>query len=201
MGSLSFFILLFVSRAREEVLALIYFGGLSLSFTYTGGIGFKYMALGDLIIVITFGPLTVLFAFIAQVGTLAASVSASPLAYLQPLAYALPLALNTEAILHSNNTRDLETDKRSGIVTLAIYLGFTGSYLLYNLLIFIPYFVCLIMALKTNSVYLLPILTVRMAFGLENDFRSRNLTQLPVKTAKLNLVFGLLYVLACFLAK
>lgn len=189
-----------MSRAREEVLALIYFGGLSLSFTYTGGIGFKYMALGDLIIVITFGPLTVLFAYIAQLGTLLGDPSAGPLAYLRPLAYALPLALNTEAILHSNNTRDLETDKRSGIVTLAIYLGFTGSYLLYNLLIFVPYFVCLVMALKTSSAYLLPLLTVRMAFSLENDFRSHNLAQLPVKTAKLNLVFGLLYVVACFLS-
>lgn len=193
---MSFFVLLFVSRAREETLALIYFGGLSLSFTYTGGIGFKYMALGDLIIVITFGPLTVLFAFIAQVGT-----PNDALAYLRPLAYALPLALNTEAILHSNNTRDLDTDKRSGIVTLAIYLGFTGSYLLYTQLIFVPYFVCLVMALKTNLVYLLPILTVRMAFALENDFRSRNLTRLPIKTAKLNLVFGLLYVVSCFLVK
>lgn len=194
-----------MSRAREEVLAIIYFGGLSLSFTYTGGIGFKYMALGDLIIVITFGPLTVLFAYMAQIGTLMDNInnnssSVGPFAYLRPLAYALPLALNTEAILHSNNTRDLETDKRSGIVTLAIYLGFTGSYLLYNALIFVPYFVCLVMALKTSSVYLLPILTVRMAFALENEFRSHTLTHLPVKTAKLNLVFGLLYVLACFLA-
>ncbi len=37
--------------------------------------------------------------------------------------YAVPLALNTEAILHSNNARDLAEDKKSGIVTLAIYLG------------------------------------------------------------------------------
>lgn len=47
LGSVTFFVLLFVSRAREEVLAFIYFGGLSLSFMYTGGIGFKYMALGQ----------------------------------------------------------------------------------------------------------------------------------------------------------
>jgi 1,4-dihydroxy-2-naphthoate octaprenyltransferase len=196
----SFFVLLFVSKAREEVLALIYFGGLSLSFTYTGGIGFKYMALGDLIIVITFGPLTVLFAYTAQLGPV--QMSSNPFLYLvKPLAYALPLALNTEAILHSNNTRDLESDKRTGIVTLAMYLGFTGSYLLYAALIFVPYFVCLVMALKTSMFYLIPLITVRMAFALENQFRSRNLSGLPQRTAKLNLIFGLLYVLACFLAK
>jgi menadiol prenyltransferase len=54
--------------------------------------------------------------------------------------FALPLALNTEAILHSNNVRDLEEDKKAGIFTMAIYLGFSRSYILYVLLLFVPYF-------------------------------------------------------------
>lgn len=152
---------------------------------------------GDLIIIITFGPLTVLFAFIAQVG----STTSTPELYLKPLLYALPLALNTEAILHSNNSRDLESDRKSSIVTLAIYLGFTGSYVLYTALLFVPYFLFLVMTLKLNLAYLLPLMTIKMAFDLEKDFRYRNLNPLPSKTAKLNLIFGLLYVLACFLAK
>lgn len=45
LGSVAFLILLFYSPAKDEILAFIYFGGLSLSFMYTGGIGFKY--LGD----------------------------------------------------------------------------------------------------------------------------------------------------------
>lgn len=202
LGSMAFFIVLFLSPAREEILAFIYFGGLSLSFMYTGGIGFKYMALGDLIIIITFGPITVLFSFIAQVGshTLVSDNFVYDL-YIKPLAYALPLVLNTEAILHSNNTRDLESDKQSNIFTLAIYLGFTGSYLLYILLLFVPYFIFLIMAFKLNFIYLLPFSTIKIAIKLEEDFRNRNLNLLPIKTAKLNLVFGLLYVFACFFAK
>jgi 1,4-dihydroxy-2-naphthoate octaprenyltransferase len=41
MGSISFFLLLFLTPAKEEILTFIYFGGLSLSFMYTGGIGNK----------------------------------------------------------------------------------------------------------------------------------------------------------------
>ncbi|KAK9294018.1 hypothetical protein QLX08_011217 [Tetragonisca angustula] len=45
----------------------------------------------------------VLFAFMAQTGYIE----------LGTIYYAIPLALNTEAILHSNNTRDLESDKKA----------------------------------------------------------------------------------------
>ena len=198
-GSISFCILLSVSSAQEELLAFIYFGGLSLSFMYTGGIGFKYMALGDLIILLTFGPITVLFAYISQVGAEVAAESTLGL-FVKPLLYAIPLALNTEAILHSNNARDLENDKKSGIFTIAIAVGFTGSYILYVVLLFAPYFMFLIMAFKVNFSYLLPIVTVRYAFNLEKQFRNRNLEQLPMQTAQLNLIFGILYVISCFLS-
>jgi menadiol prenyltransferase len=202
LGSFSFFIMLFVSPARDELLAFIYFGGLSLSFMYTGGIGFKYMALGDVIIIITFGPITVLFAYISQIGTMTQysnDFNFFWFLFYKPLLFALPLALNTEAILHSNNARDTKEDKQSGIITIAIYLGFTGSYILYILLLFVPYLVFLIMAIKMNIIYLLPILTIKVAFDLEKNFRNRELTQLPQQTAKLNLIFGILYVLACLL--
>ncbi len=180
-----------MSRAREELLAALYFGGLSLSFTYTGGIGFKYLALGDLIIVVSFGPMSVLFAFVAQLGRLPS---------VAPLFLALPLALHAEATLHGRNTRDIESDRRSGIATLAIALGFTGSYLLYTSLIFGPFFAVLVAAVRINAVYALPILTVPMAFSLEKKFRERELVSIPRDTAILNSVFGFLYVVACFLA-
>jgi len=90
---------------------------------YTGGIGFKYLALGDLIIILTFGPITVLFAYVSQIGSVPSDTSFLSEVIMKPLLYAIPLALNTEAILHSNNARDHDEDKKSGIVTLAIYLG------------------------------------------------------------------------------
>ena len=165
----------------------------------------------DLFIIVTFGPITVLYAYISQVGSLPeqqqhqqdiTTMTAHLYElYLKPLLYALPLVLNTEAILHSNNTRDVEQDRKSGIVTLAMYLGFTGSYILYVGLIFVPYFMFLVAALKYNMCFMLPIVTIGKAFQLEKSFRYKQLADLPKQTAHLNLILGLLYVFACFLSK
>ena len=68
MGLIGFVVMVFVSPARMQLLALLYFGGLSFSFLYTGGIGLKYYALGDIIIMVTFGPVAVLYSYVAQTG-------------------------------------------------------------------------------------------------------------------------------------
>lgn len=190
LGCVSAGCLYFLSKLRLEHMALIYFGGLSSSFLYTGGIGFKYVALGDLVILITFGPLAVMFAYAVQVGYLSVA----------PLLYAVPLALSTEAILHSNNTRDMESDRQAGIVTLAILIGPTLSYMLYNLLVFLPYVIFSILATRYTISMALPLLTIPLAFSLERQFRSQNFTRLPQRTAKLNLFVGLFYVFGIFLA-
>ncbi|CAO2590022.1 UbiA prenyltransferase domain-containing protein 1 [Lemmus lemmus] len=179
-----------LSTLKLEHLALIYFGGLSGSFLYTGGIGFKYVALGDLIILITFGPLAVMFAYAVQVGSLA----------IFPLVYAIPLALSTEAILHSNNTRDMESDQEAGIVTLAILIGPTSSYVLYTMLLFLPYLIFSILATHCSISLALPLLTIPVAFSLERQFRSQAFNKLPQRTAKLNLLLGLFYVFGIILA-
>ncbi|XP_067423516.1 ubiA prenyltransferase domain-containing protein 1 [Emydura macquarii macquarii] len=179
-----------LSTLKLEHLALIYFGGLSSSFLYTGGIGFKYVALGDLVILITFGPLAVMFAHAVQVGYLSVS----------PLLYAVPLALSTEAILHSNNTRDMESDQQAGIVTLAILIGPTLSYMLYNTLLFLPYLIFCVLATRYTISMALPLLTMPMAFSLERQFRSRSFSKIPQRTAQLNLLLGLFYVLGLMLA-
>ncbi|XP_039553438.1 ubiA prenyltransferase domain-containing protein 1 isoform X2 [Passer montanus] len=179
-----------VSTLKLEHLALIYFGGLSSSFLYTGGIGFKYVALGDVVILITFGPLAVMFAHAVQVGYLS----------LSPLLYAVPLALSTEAILHSNNTRDMESDRQAGIVTLAILIGPTFSYILYTVLLFLPYLIFCVLATRYTISMALPLLTIPMAFSLERQFRCQNFHKIPQRTAKLNLLLGLFYVCGITLA-
>ena len=182
--------LVFMSSASLEQLSLLFFGGLSASFLYTGGFALKYYALGDLVIVITFGPLAVLFAFVAQCGSFS----------WMPLLYATPLVLNTEAILHSNNTRDMKQDQLNGIVTLAILLGQRGSYILYMILLFIPYVIFAVLAVNYNIVFLLPLVTLGTAFDLDRRFRERKYDLLPQGTAKLNLCFGLMYILSVLLA-
>lgn len=189
-GCVGFIFLVMISPAKMEHLALVYFGGLSSSFLYTGGIGLKYIALGDVLILIIFGPISVLFAFMAQTGRVEWAT----------IYYAIPLALNTEAILHSNNTRDSDSDKKVGIVTLAIIIGHTLSHVLYAFLLFTPYIMFILATLKYSKWFVLPLVTLPAAFKIEKEFRCHETIQrVPKQTAKLNFFFGLLYVLTiCF---
>lgn len=187
-GCAGFVLLSFLSPARMEHLAFVYFGGLSSSFLYTGGIGLKYIALGDIIILVIFGPISVLFAYLAQTGRVEWST----------IYFALPLALNTEAILHSNNTRDAENDKKAGIVTLAIIIGRSASHILYAVLLFTPYIIFVVLSLKYSIWFMIPLVTLPQAFKIEKLFRSETtLHSVPKQTAKLNFFFGILYVIAC----
>ncbi|KAI4497033.1 hypothetical protein M0802_007779 [Mischocyttarus mexicanus] len=190
VGCIGFVLLTMISPAKMEHLALVYFGGLSSSFLYTGGIGLKYIALGDVLILVIFGPISVLFAFMAQTGYVE----------LGTIYYAIPLALNTEAILHSNNTRDLESDKKVGIVTLAILIGYTASHVLYAFLLFTPYITLVVLALRYSVWFLLPVITLPTAFKIEKQFRNPHMIQnVPKQTARLNMFLGILYILACLL--
>lgn len=190
-GCACFVPLVILSPARMEHLALVYFGGLSSSFLYTGGIGLKYIALGDILVLVIFGPVSVVFAFLAQTGRVD-----WPIIY-----YAIPLALNTEAILHSNNTRDLETDSKAEIVTLSILIGRTASYLLYAFLLFIPYIVFMVASVRCSFWFLIPMLTLPRAFEIEKRFRSpETMRYVPRQTARLNFYFGMLYMISCLFA-
>ena len=188
-GILGFLILSFMSTAKLEHLALIFFCGLSGSFLYTGGLGFKYIALGDVVIFLTFGPVSVLFAFLTQAGEIS----------LVTLLYAFPLALNIIGILHSNNTRDMDSDREVKIVTVSILLGWTGSYILFVILLFLPYMLLVQGALHISRWMFLPVLTVNEAFKIEKDFRGRQLHKVPQRMAKLNFFMGILYVLSIFM--
>ncbi|KAH6934292.1 hypothetical protein HPB50_022884 [Hyalomma asiaticum] len=189
LGCIGFILLAGCSEARMEHLALVYFGGLSSSFLYTGGLGLKYIALGDLLVLVTFGPVCVLYSFVAQAGRMDPA----------PLWYAMPLAMNTEAILHANNARDRQQDARAGAVTLALLLGPTGSHVLYALLLFVPYLLFALLAARSRWL-LLPLITLPSAFNLERQFRDGRLARLPTHTARLNIYFGLFYILAVVLA-
>ena len=189
VGCISFLILCCISPSPIPHLALLYFGGLSSSFLYTGGLGLKYLALGDIVIFITFGPLTVLFAFLAQGGSLNWS----------PLLYALPIAFNTEAILHANNMRDMVFDQEAGIITLAILIGKTFSYLLFVILLFFPYTLFLILSLHFSPYFLIVMPTIFFAFSLERKHRLEG-EDITKQLALLNLIMSCCFITAILLS-
>jgi len=116
-----------------------------------------------------------------------------------PVLYALPLTLNTEAILHSNNTRDMEHDKSVGILTLSILLGKRYSYYLYCLLIYAPYIIISYIMINISWYFFLPLLTIIYAHRLCEEFKHDQLIKLPHRTAILNFLLGFLYILSIFL--
>ena len=119
---------------------------------------------------------------------------------LYPLVCAIPLVMNTEAILHGNNTRDIKSDTQSGVLTLAILLGFKFSYLLYFILIISPYLIVFGLVIKLSISFILPLSTIPYALCLEKDFRFGKLAKIPQDTAKLNCLFGLMYIGAFLLS-
>ena len=89
----------------------------------------KYIALGELVIFISFSQL---------IGLGVVYVMTSQLVWSSLLVVA-PTGLLVVAILHANNTRDLVLDKQAGIRTQAIILGIEGSKMFYQTLMLAPY--------------------------------------------------------------
>ena len=89
--------------------------GLFLGYAYTAPpFYWKYRGLGDICIVVAYGPLLVAGGYYCQLYTLPP---------LPALWFSLYPGLLTEAILHVNNTRDQVWDARCGAVTLPMKLG------------------------------------------------------------------------------
>lgn len=191
-GMLCTLLLMTLSRAKSEFIAALFFGGLSSSFLYTGGIGLKYHILGDLLVVFTFGPLSMLFSYGVQGGYFP----------LGPLILALPLALSTEAILHSKHLREVEEDKRAGVISLAVLFGKQGSYFLFTLLLFLPYLLFAVFATQYSFFLGLPLLSMPYAFQLERSLREVGPSKaISVKAVQLNVAVSTLFIIGCLLAK
>ena len=190
-GMACLWLLIYCSPAKSEFLAGMFFGGLSSSFLYTGGVGLKYYILGDLVVMFTFGPLSVLFSYGVQCGEFPIS----------PLLLALPLALSTEAILHSKHIRQIDEDDRAGVLSLAVLLGKQGSYFFFTLLLFVPYLVFVILATQFSLALGLPLLTMPFAFQLERRLREKGPSHLiSTSAAKLNLAMSVLFITGCLFA-
>lgn len=170
-------------------LPVLYFGlaGALLSICYPW---LKYHALGDLDILFTYSILPVLGT--SYVVTGAVNYEASWLI--------LPIGLITVGILHSNNTRDMEQDKRAGIRTLAMLLGKRTSTNLYVAEMIIPFVLVLVAVLFGAMPYgalavclaLIPAIgNCRAALKFPTE-GMKALVGLDEKTAQLQLMFSLL---------
>ena len=158
----------------------------------------KYNALGDVDIFLTFSLLPIL-------GT---SFVATGFFYLQVMWLTIPVGLITVGILHINNTRDIEHDRRAGINTFAMLAGRRMSVLLYCFQMIFPFIWVVASAVKGLFPWwsLLVFLAIVPAIGNIRKAVSyfeggaKALTGADELTAKLQLVFSLLLSLSFFVA-
>mgnify|MGYP002514875021 FL=1 len=159
----------------------------------------KYNALGDFDIVMA-------FAFLPTLGT---SYVATGAIDWNVLFVALPVGLITDGILHSNNSRDVVTDRRAGISTMAMSMGAEKSVWLFGFEMLFPY----VWVAALSMAGLLPVytvfifLTLPIAIGNARTMAKslkagvEMIADLDVKTANLQLMFSVLLTAALVAAK
>ena len=156
---------------------------------YTGGpLPLGYYGLGDLFVFLFFG-------LTAVCGTVYAQMCAVP-----ALAWwaALPMGFLTTAILVVNNLRDIETDRKTGKHTLAVFLGENGTKAEYALLLIASYLVAVILWLsgQTSPWVLLTLLSLPAAYKVwmvVSTQKGRILNQALAKTGQLTLLYAILF--------
>ena len=115
----------------------------------------KYVALGEVVIFISFSQLVALGVVYVMTNQLIWG----------SLLVAAPVGLLIVGILQANNTRDLVLDKAAGIQTQAIKLGIEGSKIFYQSLLLAPYILVaiIVMADLLHSLSFLVLLSFPLA--------------------------------------
>jgi len=106
---------------RIFLLWVILVGGIFGVFYTAGPVEFKYRALGDIAVFVSFGPAMVLGAYYVQAHHFSWG----------PVLYGIPIALLVDAILHSNNLGDIKNDSMVNIKTVPILIGEKWSKIMY----------------------------------------------------------------------
>lgn len=151
----------------------------------------KYRAFGDFVIFVAYAILPTLGISYITVGKFLPDL----------LLIIVPVGLITVAILHANNTRDIETDVRAKISTLAMKLGKKADVFLYIFEVIFPFLWivgCVVLgyfpwwSLLTMLGLLPAIANARAMLRLPKEGISA-ISNLDEKTAKLQLLFSLLF--------
>ena len=158
----------------------------------------KYRALGDLDIFLTYSVVPMLGTSFVATGQIHTDV----------LLLSVPVGLITVGILHSNNTRDIEQDRRAGIKTFAMCLGGKVASLLYCVEVIFP-FVWVIGAMALGLFPYWSVLSlVALAIALGNAKQAmkynkegmKALVGVDEKTAQLQLAFSVLMFISFIVA-
>lgn len=157
------------------------------------------------------GDVNILFSF-AIIPALGVSFVVTGRYHYETMLLCIPYGLLTVAILHANNTRDRANDRRAGLDTLPLLIGWKASRCLYVAELILPYI--LVSAIAVYGMFQVPacaslflvFLSLPLAFrnikimikAVTED--SQGIATLDKMSAQLQLTFGLIYTLAFVLA-
>jgi len=187
---------LFLSYERGVAILILGIIGAVCGYFYTGKpLILKYRGLGAPLVFMIFGPLMTLGGYYLQMQQFT----------MQALLISIPTALLTTAILHANDIRDINHDKKAGIKTLSIFIGYKKAQLVYSSLIILSYVSLIMMIIYkyVPFVSLICLLTVPAAIKNINRLRtaensSYHIAELDKESGKLQGKFGILLILSIF---
>ena len=99
----------------------------------------------------------------------------------------------------SQNTRDLNADRKAGHMTLATLVGPQSSCYVHTLLLLFPYVVTAVLASRTSLYFCIPMITIPYALNLGVACFEGEHSTLPHNIAMLDSAFGILFVISVFL--
>jgi 1,4-dihydroxy-2-naphthoate polyprenyltransferase len=177
------------------LIGLSVFGILSAYFYTAPPLSLKYRGLGDLQVILSFATLMTFGAYYIQT---------NDVSWL-PVLYSIPIGLLVDDILHINNLRDLPSDSKAGISTIAIWLGENGAKKFHYVLSFGAFVaVGLLIAFAQLTLFaLLIVLALPAAICLAKEVNT--LTQpnvdpmIVARAAQLHALFGALMILGFIL--
>ncbi|TVQ18696.1 MAG: hypothetical protein EA382_17450 [Spirochaetaceae bacterium] len=182
----------FIAAERGLVYFAVGLTGAIAAMLYTNArVSLKYVGLGDPLVFVLMGPALVAMG-------LWSAIAAVPLT---AVAASVPVALLVTAILHANNVRDMTSDRRSGIMTIAGRIGLRQSKALLAVLLIGAYAGVVVLA----SVGVVPrslvvFVTFPVAYGILRRAATLRSGErggfLVAETAKLHALFGIVYVLS-----
>lgn len=183
---------LFLSYEKGLIVLIIGLIGALGGYSYTGRpLQLKYKGLGAPLVFLLFGPLMVMGAYYVQ------------LQQLNPEAFfvSIPVGLLTTAILHANEIRDIQHDKKAGIKTLSLLVGLKNTKLIYYGMLILSYCALLLMSIYRILPYwsLICLVTLPTAYKnakilYQSADSSAGLITLDQSTAKLQGQFGSLLI-------
>jgi 1,4-dihydroxy-2-naphthoate polyprenyltransferase len=183
-----------LSVARSMIVFWIGLIGFASSVFYTAGpVKYKYRAWGEVFVFLMWGPLMFEGAYAVQLQSLSWKV----------LIVSIPFGLLVSLVLLANNIRDIVYDSRQKIRTIAIFLGNQRSIRLYAILVVTSY-ACIVGMVLTGTLSLwglAVLLSLPKGIRLIGSFARHVPEAADAETAQLNILFGILLIVALILEK